>query len=155
MALEGVDIEGEAAHEMGRVSEGSGQLAVDCNTTCFETIYCGTLLSLSFRYRDTPYCSFGTLWSTHCSRSYNFPCLFSCFEGWQSITFIKQKFFKIHRYRKILSYSQQTNISSCCASTHKNVSTSKLFVGTTFWKKVCLKPSCLDCGTVSLTNCVG
>jgi len=38
VALEGVDIEGEAAHEMGRVSEGSGQLAVDCNTTRSETI---------------------------------------------------------------------------------------------------------------------
>ena len=32
--------------------------------------------------------------------------------------------------------------------------TSELSVGTTFWQKVCLKPSCLDYGTVSLTNCV-
>lgn len=60
VALEGVDIEGEAAHEMGRVSEGSGRLAVDCNTTRSETIDRGTPLSLPFRYTDTPYYSFGT-----------------------------------------------------------------------------------------------
>ena len=42
-----------------------------------------------------------------------------------------------------------------CFYTQKNIRISKLFVGTTFWQKVCFKPSCLDCGTVSLMNCVG
>jgi hypothetical protein len=131
---------------MGRVSEVPGQLAVDCNTTRSETIDCGTLLALPFRYRDTPYCSFGT----RCSRWYSFPCQISCFERQQSTSLIKHQLGTNHTYRTISTDQHMI----CCVFTHKNTTTSKLFVGKTFWQKACLKPSCPDCGTVTLTNCV-